>query len=85
MYTEIINLSIQGLDFECQVEFEFTKGEPTITHLLPEDCQEGSPDEFSLVSAYWVNDQKLFPVPNFQLKLLSEIIIIELELLRDES
>lgn len=84
MYSEIINLSIQGIEFECQVEFEFTRGEPQIIRPNPNDCQEGSPDEFSITNAYWVDDGKFYPLPNYQLEQLNDLIIIELELLRDE-
>lgn len=50
MNTEIINLEINGVEFEAEVEFSFIQGEPAITHLLPEDCCEGSPDEYELNS-----------------------------------
>ncbi len=50
MSIETIQLEIEDQEFECEVEFDFTPGEQAITHLLPEDCHEGSQDYWEVVS-----------------------------------
>lgn len=61
MKREIINLEINGVEFEAEVEFSFVQDEPAITHLLPEDCVEGSPDEYELNSLCILIHDKGFP------------------------
>ncbi len=48
MNTEKINLEIEGKEFECEVQFDFTPGEPAITSAPPEFCDQGSPDEWEI-------------------------------------
>lgn len=52
MNSEIIQLEINGVEFEALVEFDFHKVEQAITHLEPENCAEGSPDEYELNSLF---------------------------------
>lgn len=61
MNTQTIQLEINGVEFEAEVEFSFIQGEPAITHLLPENCCEGSPDEYELNSLCILIHDKGFP------------------------
>lgn len=88
MTTEKINLEIEGQEFECEVEFCFTPGEPAITHLLPEDCDPGSPDEWEisgptiLIEYPHVTDKHDI---GFLIEDLGGVIVEKLEAIRDEG
>ena len=58
MNTEEIQIEVAGVELDFVVEFNFTKGEPAITHLLPEDCCEGSPDEYEVTALYAVGSEQ---------------------------
>lgn len=49
MSAEIIKLDIEGQEFECEVEFEFTPGEPAVKTGHPDDRQPGTPDEWEIL------------------------------------
>lgn len=89
MNTEKIYLEFESKEFECEVSFNFTKGEPRITHLLPEDCCEGSPDEYEITDLYIHLESKRLGVEahdiGFLIDSLSEEIIQQLEEIRNES
>ena len=87
-YSETIPVQIMGKEFECYVEFEFTKGEPAITHLSPEFCYEGSPDEYSIISFAVIeakDDRELLHPLDFLIPELKDFIINELELIRNDQ
>ena len=54
MKTEKIQVEVAGIELDFVVDFKCIKGEPAITHLLPENCCEGSADEYEILALYCV-------------------------------
>lgn len=48
MNTEKINLDIEGKEFECEVEFDYTAGRPAVLFALPENCSPEEPEEWEI-------------------------------------
>ena len=83
MYTEKIKLEIEGLEVDCEVEFEFTKGEPARLFCHPEDRQPETPDEWE-ISGLTINALGELVDISFLIEILDLVIIEKLEELRDE-
>jgi hypothetical protein len=93
MNTEIIKLEIEGKEFECEVEFNFTPGREAVLFSLPENCSPAEPEEWEIsVLKIWVTKDVYGDLESFQLvdasfliEDLGEVIIEKLEALRDEG
>lgn len=81
-YSEEIQIEVAGKELDFVVEFNFTKGEPAITHLLPEDCCEGSPDEYEVTALYCIGyeqgKRKQYDV-SYMLEFINDEVIEILE------
>lgn len=85
MYSETINLEINGIEFDAEVEFNFYKGKESVTYLAPEDCCEGSPDEYEILELYILAEENGLSVPlciSPIIELLKETIVEQLEVLQ---
>jgi len=88
MNTEKINLEIEGKEFECEVEFDFTKGESAITTGHPDDSQPGTPDVFEIESLTILIEYPHITDKHdidFLIEDLAEVIIEKLEVIRNED
>ena len=54
MNTLEIKLEINGWNMDFRVEYTYQRGEQQITHLAPEDCQEGSADEITVLDMHHI-------------------------------
>lgn len=82
MNTENIIVVINDEDFEAEVGFNFTKGEPQIIAADPNDSQEGCGDEYEINELYILADHNGSKVPyciNFLIDQMKDEIIEQLE------
>ena len=47
-----ITIRINDVEFDAKVAYVVHPGEPAVTHLPPEQCHEGSPDEIELTHLF---------------------------------
>ena len=87
MNSEKIQIEVAGKDLDFVVEFIFTKGEPAITHLLPEYCCEGSPDELRVTALYCIGyeqgKRKQYDV-SYMLEFINEEVVEILECITND-
>lgn len=86
MNIEKVQLEINGIEFDAEVHFNFTKGEEPVSSQLPENCTPGSDDEWDLKRLSFVIQISKYCThrhdTSFLLPKLSKGIIEELEILR---
>lgn len=57
-----ITVEVEGSYMDATIKYNLERGQDAITHLAPEDCQEGFPDEWELsdlVVAYHKDNAKI--------------------------
>ena len=72
-----MTLMIDGeeVDVVLDVEYDYQPGEEAITHLLPEDCDPGTPCEVSITSVFCGNEDYQKYLTDRDRELLEDEII----------
>jgi len=73
-----VQVFVNDVKYDAVVGYRFYKGEPSVTHLEPENCSEGSNNEYELIHLTVIYKDEHCVAP-YLLETESEFIIEQLE------